>query len=230
VPATKIENDVEKGNNTHHWMKKEIVMRAVRVGLAILVCLTISAFTQYVFAHDGEWGTEEIPLDISGDIESVSDLDLLHNDLDPWKGWATFNVKNLSMKNLSPVDWGDFHLKIKESWCSDVDFRDDYVTGPSGYDHRPQLLIWDGSSWEQVLYPDLTWAIDNGEPHATMDLFFYGNPVEFGEKVKIRVYTDNTIGRHSSFSILAHPTPVPEPTTLALLGLGAVALFRRAKR
>jgi hypothetical protein len=190
-------------------MKKESVMRAVRFSLAILVCLTLSAFTQYVFAHDGEWGTEETPLDVSGDIGSVSDLDLLHNDLDPWKGWATINVKNLTLKNSSPVAWGDFHLKIKEDWCTDVDFAT-YTA--------PQLWIKEGPSWVQVLSPDLTWVINNDAAHATMDLFFYGDPIAHGQQAKIRVYTDNTSSHHSSFSILAHPTPIPEPTTLALLG------------
>ena len=150
---------------------------------AILFSLILLFATPIVFAHDGEWGTEETPLDISWDIDSVSDLDLLHNDADPWKGWATINVKNLTFKNSSPVAWGDFHLKIKESWCSDVDFAT-YTA--------PQLWIKEGSSWVQVLSPDLTWVINNDADNATMDLFFYGDPIAHGQQAKIKVYTDNT--------------------------------------
>ncbi len=81
----------------------------------------------------------------------------------------------------------------------------------------------------QVQSPDLTWVIDNEADHATMDLFFYGDPIAYGQKAKIRVYTDNTVSKHSSFSILAHPTPVPEPVTLALFGLGAMAVIKRRR-
>jgi hypothetical protein len=190
---------------------------------AFLFSLILLIATPIVFAHDGEWGTEDTPLDITGDMDiigSVSDLDLLHNDADPWKGWATINVKNLTLKNSSPIAWGDFHLKIKDSWCSDVDFAT-YTA--------PQLWIKEGSIWTQVQYPDLTWVINNDADNATMDLFFYGDPIAYGQKAKIRVYTDNTSSHHSSFSILAHPTPVPEPTTIILLGLGAISVIRRRR-
>jgi hypothetical protein len=48
-------------------------------------------------------------------------------------------------------------------------------------------------------------------------------PVEF------RVYTDNTKDRVSFFGLILYPTPVPEPATLALLGLGGVALLLRKR-
>ncbi len=195
-------------------------MRAVRVGLVILACLIISAFTQYAFAHDGTWGSVEDPCGISG-FGTDYEMDFLHNDADPWKGWASV----IAINWCGGPDWGDFHLRMKEvcsPWStSDVDF----ITGG---EFDPELYIWGGLSvgWVQQ-------TVDNailGSDGETLDLFFYSNPVENGQIALIKFYTDNTSHHSDWFKVSGYATPVPEPATIALLGLGAIALIRRSKR
>ena len=52
-----------------------------------------------------------------------------------------------------------------------------------------------------------------------MDLYFYGNTVGVGETVWFQIYTDNA-DELSWFGLAFHPTPVPEPATIAMLGIG----------
>jgi hypothetical protein len=144
-------------------------------------------------------------------------LELPHDDADPFKGWAA-----LTVKNVCGQDWGDFHLVLRSSWGSDVNF----VDTPSQYE--PQLWLKEGSTWQQ--YEDLTWAIDNGATNgAVMNLFFYDNPIGHNEKAIIKVYTDNRAHCWPSFKVCVYPTPVPEPVTITLLALGSVALLRKRK-
>lgn len=188
------------------------MMRRCSAFLFIFILLFLAA--PQVFAHDGQWGTEADPCIIDW-IGSSQVLDLEHFDADPWKGWA-----GMWIKNWCSTDWGDFHLKIKGFNIANVDFLED-----AG--HLPQLLLYEGGSWQP--YTDLTWNINNTVVGAEMDLYFYGNPISHGEKAFLKVYTDNTADRCSLFYVSAYPTPVPEPTTIALLGLGALSILRRRR-
>jgi len=184
--------------------------------VALLCCFTLFFLTSNVFADDGSWGDPNAPLDIDwvGDSET---LDLDHEDGDDWKGWATVWVANICGE-----DWGDFHFQIKSIFGSNIEnvsFREDYA---------PQMWIRTAPfTWEQV--QDIGWEVDNDTVGATLDMEFYDNPIEAGDWAMFKVYTDNTVDKCSWFRISANPTPVPEPTTIALLGMGAVALLRRRK-
>jgi hypothetical protein len=187
-------------------------MKAFKFSFALLVLLSLFPVMQNSFAHDGAWGADEDPL-VYDWIGNGSTMDLEHVDADPWKGWASF-----TLKNWCGQAWGDFHFKIKGFNIANVDFIADAT-------HQPQLWIKQG--WSYVQYTGLTWTINNTVVGAEMDLFFYGNPIEHGDKALIKIYTDNTASHCSSFTIASYATPVPEPATLSLLGLGAVLLLRR---
>ncbi len=181
--------------------------------VAFLFC-SLLFFVSSVFAHDGEWGDVNDPMEIDwvGDSQT---LDLEHEDADPWKGWAS-----LIVWNICGEDWGDFHLKIKGFNISGVDFV-------ANETYTPQMWIRVGGTW--VLNNSLTWEIDNDTVGAEMDLYFYDNPIEHWDIAKFRVYTDNVSTKCPLFIISAHPTPVPEPTTLALFSIGVLAFMRRRR-
>lgn len=197
-------------------------MRAIKVGLAILVCVIISVFAQFALAHDGYWGDDTTPIDIDA-IGQANELDLSdHYDADPWKGYGYLTVRNYCYE-----DWGDFHLRIKEvwdygDWCNPTDVVFDVDT-------EPELWIKEYGSDTYVQVTDgLSWIL--GADGTTLDLFFYDDPIEQYDKALIKVYTDNTSWHRERFKICVYPTLVPEPATIALLGIGAIALVRRPKK
>lgn len=149
-------------------------------------------------AHDGSW-----VIDVgSWDTQTAG-----HDDADPWKGVATVTVTNTMLE-----DWGDFHFSIYEPMTYSVIFDD--------AEYAFQML--DGSLNP---YAGASYAISGDEK--AVDFEFYGNPVSNGDTVTFKIYTDNTSDMHAWFGLVLYPTPVPEPATMAFLGLGALAILRK---
>ena len=176
-------------------------MRTLR---AILICLLVSLLTPCLFAHDGS-----IAFDIS-----LDDTPYLweHEDFSPFKGFASVTVTNTGTEV-----WGDFHFGFYD---------------PLGNQDISSLAFFDaagGGVDPTSSQSGLTWAINNNAVGATLDLYFYSDPVGVGEQATFTVYTDNTTDQLPWFGLMIYPTPVPEPATIALLALGGFALRRKRR-
>ena len=166
--------------------------------LAVLSVMLVGVSAAY--AHDADITTSFNGVG-AGVAEQVS-----HGDADPWAGWV-----NVSVTNTGSDPWGDFHFEIYDPIggqnISNVDWQE--AIGLDPYSTQT----------------DLSWAIDNTPAGAKIDLYYYNDPVLPGETAEFHVYNVNP-DMLSFFGIMFYPTPVPEPGSLFLLALGAVALKR----
>jgi len=144
--------------------------------------------------------------DIITSFSEFTAQEFIHQDADPWKGWAQVTVTNTGTE-----PWGDFHFEITGVGIENVDFVADPPFEPISVPPRPSL----------------TWAVDNNAVGATLDLFFYADPVLPGQTAQFTVYTDNTADMNPFFGLCIYPTPVPEPATIGMLLLGGLFVLRR---
>jgi len=136
-----------------------------------------------------------------------------HEDAAPFKGWLDVTVTN----NMAEP-WGDFHFEITEVMSYDMSTVDFIVDPP-----------FEPTSSQSPL----SWVVDNAAYGATLDLFYYDDPVLPGETATFSVYTDNTTAQVPFFGWCIYPTPVPEPATLFIImaaGLPALLKRRRSRR
>ncbi len=171
--------------------------------LAVGGCLLAMSFSPLALGDDIDW---------SGDFAGTGAgfaVGAVHEDAEPWAGW--FNVE---ATNTGSEAWGDFHFGIYDPYggqdISNVHFLDASLGG------------FDPTSSQSPL----TWVIDNVSVGATIDLFYYSDPVLPGETATFSVYTDNP-DHVSFFGVTLFPTPVPEPASLTLLGLLGLVCWRR---
>ncbi len=136
-----------------------------------------------------------------------------HAEAEPFKGWMYLTVTNTGTEA-----WGDFHFQIYEvptyGSVENVDFIVDSPNQPTSSQSG------------------LTWSVDNSVTGATLDLYFYDDPVLPSETATFSIYTDNTADELAFFGALFYPTPVPVPSSMLLLGSAIIGLvgIRRFKK
>ena len=150
--------------------------------------------------------------DVSIDLDfgDMTPQSVTHEDFDPWKGNLSVTATNSGLEA-----WGDFHFEIFEV-TGDITNVDWVVDSP----HEPTSS-----------QSPLSWVVDNNAYGATLDLYFYGDPILPTETATFTVYTDNTTDNVSFFGVAMYPTPIPEPATiLTWLSLGSIMGFVAYRR
>lgn len=147
-------------------------------------------------------------------VSNWADVTVEHQDADPWKGWAT-----ITLTNTMSEDWGGFQFNISATSGAETVFFAD----SDGIDTTAML---DGSN----PYAGASYELSNNgiSGPTTLTFEFFSNPVETGEVVTFMVYTDNTTTPNNTwFNLCMTPLPVPEPMTVAILGIGGLLLVRK---
>ena len=171
--------------------------------LAVCACVAAAGALPNALADDTSW---------AGDIGGTGPGSAVlyeHNDVAPFAGWV-----NVEATNTGTEAWGDFHFSIYDPIggqdISNVSFLD---AGMGGFDPTSSQS-------------PLSWVIDNVTVGATIDLYYYSDPVLPGQTATFSVYTDNP-DQLSFFGVAFYPTPVPEPASLLSLGLVGMLIGRR---
>jgi hypothetical protein len=188
------------------------------LSVCALSCLLVSmsSIVTTASAHDGY-----INLEFSDTgavvVQTQVHTEPANNDPCQHKGWAIFTLKNTS----TTKSWGDMHFAITNAGdpSNDVSGIDWIVASP----FQPTYVVGG------VSRPIGSVVVNNTLPQATLDMYFYANPLAPGQTATFSVYTDNTSTMDPWFGLSVYPTPVPEPVTLAMLGLGGLMFFRKRK-
>jgi len=185
-------------------MKRALSICALSCFLAAMSSLATPAS-----AHDGYINLE---FDDTGAVVAINSIHVepANNDPCQHKGWAIFTLKNTSKTKA----WGDMHFAITGDTVSNVDW---VIAAP----YQPTYVVGGvGRTIDTVV-------VNNSLPNATLDLYFYNNPLAPGATATFSVYTDNTTDMEEWFGLSVYPTPMPEPATLAMLSLGGLLFIRK---
>ncbi len=129
----------------------------------LLSIVLVAGVVSIATAHDLDWSGEMA----LGEVEEQ-----IHADDAPWAGWV-----NVTVTNNGSEPWGDFHFEIYDPYGGqDISLVDWVVDSP----YEPQSS-----------QSPLTWDVDNATIGATIDLFFYTDPVYPGDTATFSVYNVN---------------------------------------
>lgn len=170
--------------------------RMSKASALIAICL-VGWWSGSAVAHDGAW---------SLDIDDWGTYNVTHEDADPWKGFASFTVKNSSQSNY----WTDFHFQ---------------VFAASGDATLVAILDPPTPTTSQSPYTYVIGSTPQGL--ATLDYYFPLDPVGPGETATFTFYTENTAVPNLWFGLCMVPTP--EPGSLALLAIGGLLVLRKRR-
>ncbi len=174
-----------------------VKMKQFKLAYVLAIALFLAAGVLPAQAHNFTW---------SGNLAIGETVTADHEDEDPWAGWV-----NVQVTNTGTEAWGDFHFEIYE------------VSGYGAVDDVHWLDEDNGGSDPTSSQTLDSWSIDNSIVGATIDLFFYGDPVGPGQSADFHVYNVNQ-DELSYFGTSFHPTPVPLPGA-ALLYISGCGLF-----
>jgi hypothetical protein len=186
-----------------------MMKHVLRVCVLSVFLVSMSAMVAPVSAHDG---SISLTFDDTGAVIAQTNIHYEPDNTDPLqhKGWAVVTVTN-----TGNAAWGDMHFQVVGMNVSSVDWMSGGLLDPT-------------YKLNSVPKP-MTFVIDNVNPQATLDMYFYANPVLPGQTATFSAYTDNTSQMLPFFGLMVYPTPVPEPATLAMLGLGGLMFFRKRR-
>ena len=193
-------------------------------GLALSAPVS-SAHAGAPFDFEYTFAAADTPIDDAVSIVDIYELDLVPSAVDPMQAIAFLEMEISGLSHESPGDINIFLVRPSTTSGPGIEIMDD--RGGQNLISNVNLIFADG---EGQLPSD--GEIFSGryapEPTGTFSQFYDGTV--FGtDPWRVIVIDDSPGGAGSFDSITLRGNYVPEPATLSLLMLGALAMFRRRR-
>jgi hypothetical protein len=177
-----------------------------KLSFALLVCTGMAMWNSQAMADDV---ILDAHFSASGSYAAKSSE---HDDLSPYKGWAQITLYN----DTTDESWSGIHFSIFQV-ANGSSLQNVYFVNATPYEPTCTL----GVASSSIIAPTTTTG-------AEMDVTF-STALAPGSNCTIKVYTDNTTDK-KRFGVSYYPVAVPEPVTLAMLGIGGALLASRRRK